>query len=292
MRHDGGHRASSHVMDLLAPHLNLISVCPEVEAGMGTPREPVELVASDQGLRMVGVQSQTDHTDSMKRFAVDRVEQLAGANLCGYIFKASSPSCGLEVAAGDRTGRGLFSGAVLEAFPDLPVIEEAALSDARLREGFVERVFAYSRLERFFSKQRSVGQLAMVHAQVRLQLNAHDPAAHGAIQQLFTTASEVSYLALCAEYRARFMEALREPATVAGHFGVLKQVFGQIKPLLGAGAAKELARALQDYRLGSVPLSVPLTLVRHYVRVQDNLLLNGQTYLDPEPKELLLRMVY
>lgn len=294
VRYDGGNKANSFVLGLLAPHFNLVAVCPEVEAGMGIPRETVQLQAANEGLRMVGTESGTDHTVALSEFAIRRTEDLAEANLCGYIFKAGSPSCGLDVAVqgGNVATRaeGIFAGAVRAAFPDLPVIEESDLDDAPQREGFVERVFAYSRLARFFSKERSVGQLAMAHAQARFQLDAHNATAAAEIQELFKQANEISYEELCDRYRQRFMEALREPATVTRHFEVLKQIFTEIKPTLTPQETKELARGLQDYRLGTVPLSVPITLLRHHVRVKDNAHLNGHTYLEPEPRELLLRI--
>lgn len=297
VRYDGGHKANSFVLNLLAPHFNLVGVCPEVESGMGVPREAVQLRADDESLRMVGTESGTDYTHSINSFSIRRVEELSEAGLCGYIFKSNSPSCGLEApvaaegaAPGHATGPGLFAGAVLRAFPDLPVAQEGALGDTRTREGFVEQVFAYSRLVLFFSRERSVGQLAMAHAQAKLQLDAHRPGAHAEIQQLFRRASEMTYAQLCDEYRTLFMAELSEPATVNQHFDVLKGIFAGMKAGLGPAVAKELARTLQDYRLGTVPLSVPLTLLRHYARVGDDPMLNGQTYLDPEPRELLLRV--
>lgn len=292
VRYDGGHKANAYVTEVLAPHFEWVPVCPEVEAGMGVPREPVKLQASDRGLRMAGTGSGTDHTDAMNEAAIRRIEDLAEAGLSGYILKSGSPSCGLEVKAegSDEAVKGLFAEALTNAFPSIPVIEETLLSDAEARQLWVEQVFAYSRLMLFMSKPRSVGQLAMAHAQAKLQLEAHVPGSFEEIAELFQQASSLSYEELCAEYLARFMEVLRKPATIAQHFATFKQVFEAVKPELETGAVKELARTLQDYRQATVPLSVPLMLLRHYVRVQENGLLDGQTYLEPGSRELLLRI--
>jgi uncharacterized protein YbgA (DUF1722 family)/uncharacterized protein YbbK (DUF523 family) len=279
-------------MEVLAPHFEWVPVCPEVEAGMGVPREPVKLQASDRGLRMAGTGSGTDYTDAMNEAAIRRIEDLADAGLSGYILKSGSPSCGLEVKAegSDQTVKGLFAEALTKAFPSIPVIEETLLSDAEARQLWVEQVFAYSRLMLFMSKPRSVGQLAMAHAQAKLQLEAHVPGSFEEIAELFQKASSLSYEELCAEYVVKFMEVMRKPATIAQHFATFKQVFEAIKPELETGAVKELARTLQDYRQATVPLSAPLMLLRHYVRVRENGLLDGQTYLEPGPRELLLRI--
>jgi uncharacterized protein YbbK (DUF523 family)/uncharacterized protein YbgA (DUF1722 family) len=291
VRYDGGHKANVYVLDLLKPHFKLIPVCPEVEAGMGVPREPVELVSSEGNLKMVGVGSGSDRTEAMSEFAVRRVEELTEAGLLGYIFKAGSPSCGLEVDAegSDEKVTGVFAEAVTRAIRGIPVIEESALADTAAREGWVERVFAFSRQMQFIGKPRSIGQLTMAHAQARLQLEAHQPDAYDELFQLLRQSAKKGWEELSSEYVVRFMNVLETPATEARHFEILKQVFDGIKPGLEADAVKELARILQDYRQGSLPLGVPVMLLRHYVRVQDHPTLNGQTYLDPGPRELLLR---
>jgi uncharacterized protein YbbK (DUF523 family) len=126
---------------LLGPHVEWVPVCPEVEIGMGTPREPIQLVASPDGVpsmgeqvRLVGITSREDWTDRMHAWARDRARELAALELSGYVFKARSPSCGIDDAVvhtveGERRGRGLFAQALIDALPDLPVTDEGALAD-------------------------------------------------------------------------------------------------------------------------------------------------------------------
>ena len=116
-------------------------MCPEVEIGMGTPREPIQLVASLDGVpsmhervRLVGVASGEDWTERMHEWARDRARELAALDLSGYVFKARSPSCGIDhvvvhAVDGERQGRGLFAQALIDALPDLPVTDEASLVD-------------------------------------------------------------------------------------------------------------------------------------------------------------------
>lgn len=258
---------------------------------MGVPREPVELQAADGDTRMVGVDSGTDHTGAMASFTAERLDELAGEGLRGFVLKSGSPSCGrsVVVSGSDEPEPGLFARALIERFPHLPVIEETDLAEPDKRDNFVERVFAYDRMMSFFSQERSVGQLVMAHVQVKLQLQAHDPSAHGSLGELFKKAAEVGYEELGTEYLSGLMEALATPATTAGHFGVLKSVFDEVKKEVEPPAQKELARALQDYRQGNVPLAVPLTLLRHYIRLHEHPNMNQQTYLEPGPGELVVR---
>ena len=159
VRYDGAHKRDSLILDVFGPHVDWVPVCPEVEVGMGTPREPIQLVASRDGVpsayervRLVGVQSRNDWTGQMRAWAGQRVRELADLKLSGYILKKDSPSCGTDAVPVrhredvTRTGRGLFAQALMDALPDLPVEDEARLRDAAIRERFIERVFAYHRV--------------------------------------------------------------------------------------------------------------------------------------------------
>jgi uncharacterized protein YbbK (DUF523 family) len=144
VRYDGGHRKAAA---LLRWRVRWVPVCPELEVGMGVPREPVRLV----GARMVS-RSGVDWTARMRAFARRRIAQLRRLNLAGFVLKAGSPSCGIERVKryGPRgrpslRGQGLFAAALLEAFPRLPIADEARLADPTARAEFLRRVKAYAR---------------------------------------------------------------------------------------------------------------------------------------------------
>ena len=152
VRYDGGHKRDSFLTDILGPHVQWVPVCPEVEVGMGTPREPVNLVRSGDELRMVTVRTGRDYTEAMNRWADARIGQLIREDLCGYVLKSDSPSCGIErvkvhgpEGVPARTGRGLFAQALMNRMPWLPVEDEVRLRDPQLREDFLERVVALRR---------------------------------------------------------------------------------------------------------------------------------------------------
>jgi uncharacterized protein YbbK (DUF523 family) len=126
-----------------------------VEAGFGTPREPMNLVRTEGGVRVITVDTARDVTEVLDGFAKKRVSELAFDDLSGYVFKKDSPSCGLDDVkvydadgVAERSGRGRFAAALIDRFPNLPVEDESRLSDPRLRQRFLERVLAYSRQKR------------------------------------------------------------------------------------------------------------------------------------------------
>jgi uncharacterized protein YbbK (DUF523 family) len=155
VRFDGGHKRDGFLMETLDPYVEWVRVCPEVELGLGVPREPVRLVSVGGDTRMIAVQSRVDHTGAMREYATGRVSELARADLSGYVLKAKSPSCGLddvsvydEAGAVAETGMGLFAAALREGLPDLPVEDDVHLADAAVREAFLQRAMAYDRRAR------------------------------------------------------------------------------------------------------------------------------------------------
>jgi uncharacterized protein YbgA (DUF1722 family)/uncharacterized protein YbbK (DUF523 family) len=296
VRFDGGHKRDAFLVATLGPFVEWISVCPEVELGLGTPRDTLRLVRRGEAIRLVNNKTDEDISDAMRAWAAKRVEWIARQDLSGYILKKDSPSCGMErVKVYDarstpaRTARGLYAGALIARLPDLPVEEEGRLTDPRLRENFVERVFAYQRLTRFLSGRWTVGGLVAFHTAHKLTLLAHSPAAYAALGRLVAGAKSSDRTDLHARYREGFMAALRIMATPRKHANVLMHILGYFRRTVDEASRAELLQSIEDYRLGLVPLVVPLTLARHHVRRSGEAYLAGQIYLDPHPKELMLR---
>ncbi len=296
VRFDGGHKRDAFLTDILGPFVEWVPVCPEVEAGFGTPRETMRLVNADGTLRLLTVRTGVDLTGRMARFAKARVKALDREALHGYVLKKDSPSCGLERvkvydrhASPARTGQGLFAAALTARFPHLPVEEEGRLSDPRLRENFIERLFAYRRLRLLFGSRWTAGDLVRFHTAHKLALMSHSVVAYRTLGQLVARVADTPRAAFEAEYTAGFMTALATVATTRKHTNVLQHMAGYFKTRLDTASKAELHASITDYRNGLVPLIVPVTLFRHYVRLHSVAYLAGQTYLEPHPKELMLR---
>ncbi|RMF23251.1 MAG: DUF1722 domain-containing protein [Deltaproteobacteria bacterium] len=296
VRYDGGHKRHHLITDVLAAHVTLVPVCPEVELGMGVPREPVRLVRDESRVRMIGTKSGRDFSADVRRYAGRRVRELGRLALDGYILKKGSPSCGMErvrtyTPAGVPApgGRGLFAEALLSRMPLLPVEEEGRLSDPELRENFIERVFAHHRLRAALSGRWRISDLAGFHAREKLLLMAHDPAAQKRLGRLVADAKAARRQEVADGYRRGFMQALARRATRRKHVNVLQHALGYFKRQLEPADKVEFLETIESFRKGLVPLIVPITLLRHYVRRFGVETLAGQTYLEPHPKELMLR---
>jgi len=299
VRFDGGHKRSDFLTDTLGRFVEFVPVCPEVEIGLGTPRESIRLVR-DGGdadvIRLVGNKTGIDHTDKMNSYAQRRTAALGREDLSGYVLKKDSPSCGMErvrvygaTRMATRDGAGLFASALMRRYPSLPVEEEGRLNDPHLRENFVERVFAYRRLRSFFSSRWTLGGLVQFHTAHKLVLMAHSPKAYSELGRFVANAKQLARDQVRDDYELAFMDALKKLATTARHTNVLHHMLGYLREHLDATARAELASLIDDYRRRLVPLIVPITLFRHYVREFDVAYLRGQVYLEPHPKELMLR---
>jgi uncharacterized protein YbgA (DUF1722 family)/uncharacterized protein YbbK (DUF523 family) len=287
VRFNGGHKRFRFLTDELGLYVDWVPYCPEMEIGLGTPREPIRLTADG---RLVNRSGTADHTVAMASLPVP-------AGMDGYVFKAKSPSCGIfgiprygsDGQPADHRGRGLYAARVLAEDPLLAAEEEGRLSDPGLREAFVERVFAAARLRVLLGGSWGLTDLMGFHARHKLQLLAHDPGRYRAAGRVVAAAGSGPRLAAGAEYRELFLAALAEPATRGRNANALLHAYSRIGRSVEQPRRLDLVGRIEAYRRGEVPLSVPVALLAHYTVGGDLPWLAEQTYLAPFPAELQLR---
>ncbi len=296
VRFDGGHKKDSFLTDVFGRYVEWVPVCPEVEAGLGTPREAMRLVDDPQNPRLVTIKSGTDHTRALETLTTNRITQLMELDLSGYVFKKGSPSCGIERVriynehgVPSRNGVGHFARAFIEQFPLIPVEEEGRLCEPTLRENFIERVFCYRRWQDLVQSGVSRQALVQFHTIHKYLLLAHSPQQYMVLGRLVGQAERHRPKEFAHRYGELFMKTLAVKTTVRKHVNVLQHILGHFKDRLGTHEKSELAGVIDDYHHGLTPLIVPLTLIKHYVQIFDVSYIRDQVYLNPHPKELMLR---
>ena len=297
VRHDGGHKHDRYLTDTLGEWVDWVPMCPEVEIGLGTPRPAMRLVdGGPGGTRMIVIKTGEDLTERMASWSEAVVGGLE--DLDGFVLKKDSPSCGLErvrlyppsgEGAPSRAGRGLFAAALVGRWPMLPVEEEGRLNDPVLRENFFERVFAHRRWRRLRHSRPGPRDLVAFHTSYKMTLLSHHPEKYRLLGRIVADAGAGGFAARLDEYGALFMETLSHSATRARHNNVLQHLAGHLKGDLDAFDREELAETIESYRRGTIPLIVPITLLRHHFRRHGTDWVGAQTYLDPYPDELMLR---
>jgi len=296
VRFDGGHARARFVTDILGQWVEYVPVCPEVEIDMGIPRPTVRLVEENGEHRMVAPSTGEDFTDRMVSYSERRVGELQQENLDGFILKKGSPSCGMERIKAYLNGMpsrrdqsGLFARELIERWPGLPLEEDGRLNDPMLRENFIERIFCRNRWRTLVSGGVSRRRLVEFHTAHKLLIRAHNEAAHRRLGKIVGESGGSDVGDVFSAYELELQGALKTKASNKKHANVLYHALGYMKKVLSSGEKGELITSIEDYRVGLLPLIVPLTLMRYNIRRHGIDYLAGQLYFDPHPKELMLR---
>ena len=296
VRFDGGHKRDRFLTDVLGRYVEWVPVCPEVEAGLGTPREAMRLIGDPDRPQLMTITSERNMTTPLTIFTRRKLETLEETELSGYIFKKDSPSCGIERvkvfnAQGmpRRTGIGLFAQAFKERFPLVPVEDEGRLCDPALRENFIERIFCHHRWQLLARGPLTRGSIVTFHTAHKYLLMAHSREGFQSLGRLVARAHCYTPKALAHLYGRLFMTTLAVKASRRKHIDVLQHLVGHFKKRLLPKERRELDAVLSDYHQGLVPLIVPVTLIKHYVTMHEIDYIQNQIYLHPHPKELMLR---
>jgi len=296
VRWNGGHKLDRYLRDTLGAYVDFVPVCPEVEAGFGTPRETFRLVGDPESPRLMTTRSKIDHTERMAGWAARRVRELEKEGLCGFVFKCDSPSSGMirvkvysDKGMPRKQGVGIFARAFMQHFPLIPVEDDGRLHDAQIRENFIGQIFTLKRWRDAVSPKAGLGKLVDFHAAHKLLLMSHSPVHANALGKLVAAGRQLPAPELFRQYEAQMIEALRLKTTVKKNMNVLQHILGYFKKQLSADEKQELLEVFDRYRREYVPLIVPITLLNHYVRKYDQPYLERQTYLNPHPIALKLR---
>jgi uncharacterized protein YbgA (DUF1722 family)/uncharacterized protein YbbK (DUF523 family) len=293
VRFDGGHKKNSYITGVLTQHFTFVPFCPEVEAGLGTPREPIRLILENDEVKCVGVKTpEWDVTELLE--AVAKPKRDWQRDLCGYILKKDSPSCGMErvkvysKGAPNRSGVGLYAQGLIKNYPHLPIEEEGRLEDPHLRENFIQRVYVYSRWKKMQQQGCSLNALQDFHACHKYIFMSHNQQKARELGVLMANHDGLSLDVLAQRYLSAMMSLLKTISTRKNHVNTLQHIQGYLKTHLDNDDKAELSEAIDDYRQGLLPLIVPITLLRHHFRKHPNEYIEHSFYMEPHPGEMML----
>jgi uncharacterized protein YbgA (DUF1722 family)/uncharacterized protein YbbK (DUF523 family) len=296
VRYNGQTKSPNQHVRALGEHFLLRPFCPEAGIGMGVPRPPIHLVGTADRVRALDVDSHSnDFTDQLAAYAQKVLE--SSPDLCGYILVKGSPSCGYDrvkryaesgySVASDQ--QGVFAGALGRADPLLPCEDDGRLNDPSLRESFVTRAFTYHAWKALRREPLTAGRLVDFYSRYKYLAMAHHVPSYKALGQLVANAGKRPLEALADEFIQLLMSALQRRATRRSHTNVLFHMAGYLKRDLSSGQRQRLSELIEQYRLGQVPLVVPVTMLRHHFADHPNSYIEQQLFMTPYPDELKLR---
>jgi len=296
VRFDGGHKRNPYLMDVLAKYIDFQAACPEVAIGLGVPRKPIRLVVSDGQNRIRGVEHpDLDVTDALSQQAEHTAEHLH--NICGYVFMQNSPSCavfGLKRYTGhgyliDNRGQGAYAKRLIELMPLIPVEEAGRLTDAGLRENFIERVYALHDWRQHLQQNPSPEKIIAFYSRYKYQVMAHHIPSYFVIGRFLSNMAAHSVEEINQKFIQLLMTALGYKASRKSNANAMMHLRGYLKNYINRHEKEELGHSIESYRKGLVPIIVPLTLLKHHLMKLDNPYLKDQTFWHPYPDELGLR---
>lgn len=295
VRFDGGHKKAPFITQLLAKEFELVPVCPEVAIGLGVPRQTLRLVGDVDNPSVIGNRDTSlDVTSQLRVYGHEMAQRLS--DICGYIVKKDSPSCGMErVRVYDeqqmpqRHGRGVYIAALMAQMPWLPVEEEGRLNDPVLRENFFERVFIVHRWRSIEKKGITAAALVKFHSEHKYMIMSRGQHEYRRLGRMVAQAGCHDIKTLAREYFLSLMQVLKRSASKGRHADVMFHLLGYFKKCLSADDKHEVVTLIENYRQGLLPLVVPLTLMRHHLKQVSDQYLQSQHYFSPYPERLMLR---
>lgn len=295
-RYDGAGSKDNFVVEELAKYFELVPYCPEAII-FGTPRESIRLVDVEGQTRVISNKIQKDVTKELvyisEKLALEAFEE----NLCGFVFKAKSPSCGIERVKlyqnnsnmCEKKAVGVFANAVVEKQPLLPIEEDGRLNDPWLKENFLMQIFAYKDLKVFLDSKPKFKNLVEFHTSYKYLVYAKSQTSYKYLGSIVANHDKKDIQIILEEYKLGFLKALGEKGNISKTYNVLLHIFGYFKKLINKDEKEHILAACQEYKDGIIPLIAVMKILNLYVKRFDDKYLKVQKFLNPYPKELALR---
>jgi uncharacterized protein YbgA (DUF1722 family)/uncharacterized protein YbbK (DUF523 family) len=297
-RYDGVGAGDKFIIGTLQKYFETVPYCPETII-WGSPRPAVRQIETEEGeLRIVtSSKNPIDKTQELVDISITCADKIKDDDLCGFILKSSSPTCGLERvkiykplnAPAEKKGVGVFAKLIKEKYPHLPMEEEGRLQDAWLRENFLMQIFAYQHLHEFLKSKPSFNDLVLFHTSYKYLIYAKAQKSYAALGKIVANHNKNQLDEVLEEYKEEFLKAISLKGTINKTYNVLLHIFGYFKKLITTDEKDEILEALQEFKDKIIPLIAVMKLINLYVKRFDVQYLKVQKFLNPYPRELSLR---
>jgi uncharacterized protein YbgA (DUF1722 family)/uncharacterized protein YbbK (DUF523 family) len=283
----------SQFVNMLRPHVEFITACPEVEIGLGVPREPIRLVKIKDGLRLIQPATGLDCTEKMTDFGTKFLSSIGEVD--GFILKNRSPSCGIkevkvypavEKAAVIGKTAGFFGDLVLKQFSHLPVEDEARINDFRIRENFFTRIFLNADFRRV-KKSGSMRELVRFHSDNKFIIMAYHQGQLKKLGQIAANHENRPVNEVIKLYGRELYKATSKIPRYTSNINVLMHALGYFSGKLQSAEKKYFLETLGRYRESKLPLSVPISIIRSFIVRFGEPYLSRQSFFEPFPEDLV-----
>jgi len=295
-RYDGAHSKDAFVFNILQKYFEIVPYCPE-DMIFGSPRETIRLVKDNGSIKVTTSDGSKDVTKKLDDISITCAKQIAKDDICGFILKSKSPTCGMErvkvyqekSGLSVKEGVGLFAKRIKEFYPYLPLEEEGRLNDPWLKENFLMQIFAYKDLHEFLNKNPSINELVEFHTSYKYLIYAKSQEFYKELGNIVANHKKEPIEKILDEYKDSFLKAINEKSTINKTYNVLLHIFGYFKKHISKEEKELLLITMDEYKDGIVPLITIVKMFNIFIGRYDMEYLKKQKFLNPYPKELALR---
>lgn len=288
-----GQKIPNKFLARLFPFVNVFTSCPEVEIGLGIPRDTIRIVNKNDQRLLLQPTTGKDLTEKMNDFSHIYLSNVN--DLDGFVLKSGSPSCGFkEVKIYDTTekaapigkGPGFFGGEVVDRFSHLAIEDEGRLTNFRIREHFLTKLFTLARF-RIIKESNSMGELVKFHSQNKYLLLTYNQTEMRKLGRIVANLEKREIADVMANYAEHLSIALSRIARYRANLNALQHGMGYFSKELAAQEKQYFLEMMKKYEEQKVPLSVCQGILKSWIVRFDQTYLMQQTYFDPFPEELV-----
>ena len=287
-----GERISSHFIDRLKPYVRFRPVCPEVEIGLGTPRDPIHIYLQGEKKALYQPGTRKHLTRDMNAFSRKFLGDLKEVD--GFILKARSPSCAITdakifpaAASGEEIakGPGLFAEAALQLFGKRAFVDETGLNEPGVRAGFLTKIFTLAGF-REVKKSGRTARLVRYHAENKLLFMAYHQETMREMGRIAANHQKRAFSEVASAYEDALLRLLAHPPARASWVNALAHAMGHFSEKISREEKSRFLATLEEYRAGKIPLSEPLETLREWTTRLGSEYLEAQSLFEPYPRAL------
>jgi uncharacterized protein YbgA (DUF1722 family)/uncharacterized protein YbbK (DUF523 family) len=288
-----GQIISSEFVKSLKPFVNLISVCPEVEIGLGVPREPIRIVSKDDKRYLIQPSTDKNVTKDMQKFISKFLAEIK--EIDGVILKSRSPSCGLkdvkiyptkEKSAPIMRSAGFFGDAVLKHFNNCPIEDEARLRNSIIKEDYLRKIFTFASFRKI-KDLKDINRLIEFHSNNKFLLMGYSQKYLSILGNIVANKEKLDISKIYQNYEKNLHLAMSKPLRCNSNKNVLSHAFGYVSKNLNSKEKQLFLESVENFEQGRISISVPINLLKSWVLRFDEDYLANQTFFSPYPEELL-----
>lgn len=291
-RYDGEIIRDQTVQNLM-PFVQFVPVCPEVEIGLGIPRDVIRIIDNDGVDQLYQPANKLDLTKKMNDYSEQFLAEVG--EIDGFILKNRSPSCGIndvkvyakaEKSPVVRTSSGLFGSQVLQRYGYLAIEDEGRLKNFTIREHFFTKLFTIAAFKKL-KKEGLLADLVEYHARNKYLFMAYQPTILKKLGNIVGNHEKKSLQVIFEEYEKQLYKLFEKLPKYTSNISVSQHLFGFFSKDLNSKEKEFFISMIDKYQKKKVPLSSVASLLRSWAIRFDNDYLLKQTYFAPYPEKLI-----